>query len=51
MVNLAAQVGVIDSQQDPFHDMKVNVEGLLNLLEASRKNKVKKLFMPPLLLL
>lgn len=42
VVNLAAQVGVVDSQQDPFHDMKVNVEGLLNLLEASRKNKVKK---------
>lgn len=40
-VNLAAQVGVVDSQEDPYHDAEVNITGLLNVLEAAREQEVK----------
>ncbi|PTD94228.1 epimerase [archaeon SCG-AAA382B04] len=36
VVNLAAQVGVIPSIDDPREDAEINIMGLLNLLEASR---------------
>lgn len=35
VVNLAAQTGVVDSIDDPRGDAETNVNGLLNLLEAS----------------
>lgn len=42
VVNLAAQTGVIDSQEDPFRDAKINILGTLNLLEASKKDRVER---------
>ena len=38
----AAQMNVRESVRDPQNDAGVNIIGILNLLEASRKNKVKK---------
>lgn len=40
--NHAAQMSVPDSVKDPIFDASVNVLGVLNLLEASRENGVKK---------
>jgi UDP-glucose 4-epimerase len=40
--NHAAQMSVPDSVKDPIFDANVNVLGVLNLLEASRLNGVKK---------
>jgi len=42
-INLAAQTSVIGSIKDPFYDERVNIYGLLNLLEMCAKNNVKKL--------
>jgi UDP-glucose 4-epimerase len=42
VVNLAAQTGVIPSQKNPFEGVGINITGLINLLEASRENKIKK---------
>jgi UDP-glucose 4-epimerase len=42
VVHLAAQTGVVPSQQDPFKDANVNIIGTLNLLNGSVKNNVKK---------
>ncbi len=42
VVNLAAQVGVIPSVEDPLFDMNVNVKGTIILLEESVKNKIKR---------
>lgn len=42
LVHLAANTGVPTSVEKPFHDMECNVIGTLNILEASRINKVKK---------
>ena len=39
----AAQISVPDSVNDPCFDADINVKGLLNVLEASRKNKVRKI--------
>jgi len=39
----AAQISVRDSVQDPIADAKTNILGSLNILEACRKNKVKKI--------
>ena len=41
--HLAANVGNIRSLQDPYFDMDVNIRGMLNLLEACRDSKVKRL--------
>ena len=38
----AAQMSVPDSVADPLFDADVNIKGLLNLLEAARKNGVRK---------
>ena len=42
VVNLAAQVGVMPSIEDPLEDAEINVFGVLNLLEACRKNGVNR---------
>ena len=39
----AAQMSVPDSVEDPIFDADVNIKGLLNLLEASRKHGVRKI--------
>ena len=39
VVHLAAQTGVVPSQQDPFKDANVNVIGTLNLLNGSATSK------------
>jgi UDP-glucose 4-epimerase len=41
--HLAAHVGNIRSLNDPYFDMDVNIRGMLNLLEACRGTKVKRL--------
>ena len=38
----AAQISVPESVRDPKFDASVNIEGFLNVLEAARKNQVKK---------
>ncbi len=38
----AAQISVPASVEDPLFDADVNVKGLINILEASRKNDVRK---------
>jgi len=38
----AAQISVPDSVRDPCFDADININGLLNILEASRKNGVRK---------
>jgi len=38
----AAQISVPASVEDPFFDADVNIKGLINVLEASRKNEVRK---------
>jgi UDP-glucose 4-epimerase len=42
VVHLAAQTGVPGSLEDPLKDCKVNILGTLNLLEACRKQNIKK---------
>lgn len=41
VVNLAAQVGVIDSIKDPVFDAKINIFGTINLLNSCVSNGVK----------
>jgi UDP-glucose 4-epimerase len=41
--HLAAQVKVVKSINDPVFDLEVNLGGTINLLEACRKNNVKKI--------
>ncbi len=41
VVNLAAQVGVIPSIEDPVKDAEINIMGIINLLEASKDNKIQ----------
>lgn len=41
--HLAAQVKVVKSINDPIFDLEVNLGGTINLLEACRKNGVKKI--------
>jgi UDP-glucose 4-epimerase len=41
--HLAAHVGNIRSLNDPYFDMDVNIRGMLNLLEACRDSKVRRL--------
>jgi len=42
VVHLAANTGVGPSVEDPVADMKTNVFGTCNMLEAARKNSVKR---------
>ena len=42
IINLAARAGVRPSIKDPFIYEKVNIKGLLNLLELSKIFKVKR---------
>lgn len=42
VVNLAAQVGVMPSIQDPFFDMDVNIKGTMTLLNSCKENGVDK---------
>jgi len=42
VVNLAAQVGVIPSLEDPFYDMDVNIKGTMVLLQEAVKQGVKR---------
>ena len=41
--HLAAMVSVPESIQKPIECLKINVEGLINILDAAVKNKVKKI--------
>lgn len=41
--HLAAHVGNIRSIENPYYDMEVNIKGTLNLLEACRDSRVKRL--------
>jgi UDP-glucose 4-epimerase len=42
VIHLAANTGVAPSIENPRHDMETNINGTLNMLEASRHNNVKK---------
>lgn len=42
VIHLAAQISVANSQLDPINDVLVNIIGTLNLIELSKKYKVKK---------
>ena len=42
IIHLAAQMNVRVSVEDPMHDARVNVLGTVNLLEAARRNDVRK---------
>jgi NAD(P)-dependent dehydrogenase (short-subunit alcohol dehydrogenase family) len=41
--HLAAQVKVVKSISDPVFDLEVNLSGAINLLEACKKNNIKKI--------
>lgn len=43
VVNLAAQVGVIPSIEDPLFDANVNINGTLNVLNACVEKNIKKM--------
>lgn len=45
VIHLAARAGVRPSIQQPLLYQRVNVEGTLNILEAMRQHKVKKMIM------
>lgn len=45
VVHLAAQTGVMPSLKDPFHDVSVNVLGVLNLLQAAVDHKAGRFVM------
>ena len=47
IVHLAANTGVGPSVEDPAADMKNNVIGTFNMLEAARQNKVQRLSLHP----
>ena len=42
VVHLAANTGVAPSVENPHLDCEINVNGMVNMLEAARHNKVKK---------
>src|SRR5574340_1222907 len=42
VVHLAANTGVAPSVENPRYDMEVNVIGTFNMLEATRRSKIKK---------
>lgn len=41
VINLAAQVGVIESISDPIYDAEINIMGLINVLRSACENKIK----------
>jgi UDP-glucose 4-epimerase len=41
--HLAAQINPVKAVDDPEYDFEVNARGTLNMLEATRRNKVKRL--------
>jgi len=43
VIHAAAQVMLRESLKDPVHDAKTNIIGTINVLEACRNNKVKKI--------
>ncbi|MBN1150500.1 GDP-mannose 4,6-dehydratase [candidate division WOR-3 bacterium] len=43
VIHFAAQIDVRKSVADPAFDMKVNIQGLLNLLDSAVKSEVKKI--------
>ncbi len=43
VIHAAAQVMLRKSLEDPISDAKINILGTINVLEACRKNKVKKI--------
>lgn len=43
VINLAALVSVPESLQKPYETVEINVNGVLNILEAARKHGVKKI--------
>jgi UDP-glucuronate 4-epimerase len=45
LIHLAARAGVRPSLEEPALYQRVNVEGTVNLLEAARRNKIRKLVM------
>jgi UDP-glucuronate 4-epimerase len=45
VIHLAARAGVRPSLTDPALYQRVNVEGTVNVLEAARKNRVKKIIL------
>lgn len=42
VIHLAAHTGVVQSVENPAHDLSINVLGTLNLLEAARENWVER---------
>ena len=44
VVNLAAQAGVRYSLQNPKEYITSNIIGFFNLIDLSRKNKIKKVY-------
>lgn len=42
VIHMAAQISVDKSIDDPIHDADNNINGTLNILEASRKSDIKK---------
>lgn len=44
IINLAGQTGVIPSNQNPLESIKKNIIGFLNLIEITKKSKVKTIF-------
>ena len=46
IVHLAAQVNVAGSLQNPLFDLQLNITGTLIVIEAARKNRVKKVIYP-----
>ncbi|WP_051533992.1 NAD-dependent epimerase/dehydratase family protein [Desulfitibacter alkalitolerans] len=42
VIHLAAMAGVRNSLEDPLEYIDVDIKGTVNLLEASRKNKIKR---------
>ncbi|MBW3023231.1 NAD-dependent epimerase/dehydratase family protein [Candidatus Woesearchaeota archaeon] len=43
VIHLAAQVDVVKSIKDPLDDAEQNILGIINVLEACRKNNIKKI--------
>lgn len=40
--HLAAQISVRNSVDDPLNDADINIKGIINILEATKKHRVKK---------
>ena len=42
IIHTAAQISVVNSLENPINDAEVNIFGTLNLLNAAKRNKIKK---------